>query len=330
MKKYLVLLASVLVLSSTSVGAKTLKLATVVPAGSSWMKEMKAAAKEIKKETDGRVKLKFFPGGIMGSDKSVLRKIRVGQLHGGAISAGALAHLYNGMQLYSLPFTFKTTDEVTHVRETFDPIIKQGLAKKGFELMAMSQGGFAYIMSNKSVTEIDDLKTQKVWLPEGDQITQEIYDIAGVQANALPISDVYTGLQTGLLDTVAINPAGAIALQWHTKVENITDKPLLMIMGTLVISQKALKNVKAEDKKVIRQQLTAAFAKLDKMNVAGDIQARQALEKNGIVFTKTTTAENLAWENLATKALEKLKAKGIYPASEYLKLQKLLLDYRSK
>lgn len=330
MKKYLLLVAAVLAFTATPTMAKTLKLATVVPDGSSWMKEMKAAAKEIKAATEGRVKIKFFPGGIMGSDKSVLRKIRVGQLHGGAISAGSLSHLYNGMQLYSLPFTFKNVEEVIHVRSTFDPIIKKGLAKKGFELVAMSQGGFAYIMANKPVTKIEDLQSQKVWLPEGDQITQEVYSIAGVQANALPVSDVYTGLQTGLLDTVAINPSGAIALQWHTKVSHITNEPLLMIMGTLVISKKAMKKIKPADQQIIRDKLGAAFAKLDKINIEGDKQAREALKNNGIQFIDTTAAEKISWENLSSKALEALKEKGVYPADEYLKLQKILLEYRNK
>ena len=58
--------------------AKTLKIATIVPEGTSWMVEMRKAAAEIKKRTDGRVKIKFYPGGVMGNDKTVLRKVRAG------------------------------------------------------------------------------------------------------------------------------------------------------------------------------------------------------------------------------------------------------------
>ena len=97
---------------------------------------MKAAAKVVKEKTEGRVKVKYYPGGVMGSDKTVLRKMRSRQLHGGAVSAGALAHIYNGIQLYSLPFTFNNLDEVEHVRKTFDPIIEKGLADNGFEVIS--------------------------------------------------------------------------------------------------------------------------------------------------------------------------------------------------
>ncbi len=65
---------------SGGVTAKTLKFATVAPAGTTWMKEMKAGAKNVKERTEGRVKIKFYPGGVMGNDQSVHRKIKIGQL----------------------------------------------------------------------------------------------------------------------------------------------------------------------------------------------------------------------------------------------------------
>ena len=68
-------LAFLLAVFSGGVNAKTLKFATLAPAGTTWMKEMKAGAKQIKQRTEGRVKIKFYPGGVMGNDESVLRKI---------------------------------------------------------------------------------------------------------------------------------------------------------------------------------------------------------------------------------------------------------------
>ncbi len=321
-----VFLTGLMALSSSQALSATLKIATVVPNGSSWMKEMKAAAKEVKQQTDGRVKIKFYPGGVMGSDKTVLRKMRSGQLHGGAISAGALAHIYNGVQLYSLPFTFKNIDEVRHIRTTFDPIISQGLADNGFQLLGLSEGGFAYLMSNKALTTAADIKGQKVWVPEGDLIGNEIFTVAGINPIASPISNVYTGLQTGLLDTVTINPSGSIALQWHTKVSHLSDEPLLMIMGMLVVDQKAFKKIKADDQVIVKQAVAAAFKRLDNINEAGNISARDALQKNGVIFDKPSGSE---WRNIAKQALENLKALKAYPADTYQQLQQALKDYRS-
>jgi TRAP-type C4-dicarboxylate transport system substrate-binding protein len=321
-----VFLTGLMALSSSQALSATLKIATVVPNGSSWMKEMKAAAKEVKQKTGGRVKIKYYPGGVMGSDKTVLRKMRSGQLHGGAISAGALAHIYNGVQLYSLPFTFKNIDEVRHIRTTFDPIISQGLADNGFQLLGLSEGGFAYLMSNKALTTAADIEGQKVWVPEGDLIGNEIFTVAGIKPIASPISNVYTGLQTGLLDTVTINPSGSIALQWHTKVSHLSDEPLLMIMGMLVVDQKAFKKIKADDQAIVKKAVASAFKRLDDLNEAGNISAREALQKNGVIFDKPSGTE---WRQIAKQALENLKALKAYPADTYQQLQQVLKDYRN-
>ena len=320
------IVSSLIALTSSQALAATLKIATVVPNGSSWMKEMKAAAKEVKQKTDGRVKIKYYPGGVMGSDKTVLRKMRSGQLHGGAISAGALAHIYNGVQLYSLPFTFNNLDEVRHVRKTFDPVIAQGLADKGFQLLGLSEGGFAYLMSNKAINNAADIQGQKVWIPEGDLIGNEIFTVAGIKPIASPVSNVYTGLQTGLLDTVTINPAGAIALQWHTKIQHLADEPLLLIMGMLVVDQKAFKKIKADDQIIVKKAVADAFKRLDTLNEKGDIGARAALQKNGVIFD-TPSGNEL--RDIAKQALINLKKVNAYPAKAYQKMQQVLEEYRN-
>jgi TRAP-type C4-dicarboxylate transport system substrate-binding protein len=320
------LVTSLIAFTSSQAMAATIKIATVVPNGSSWMNEMKTAAKEVKQQTDGRVKIKFYPGGVMGSDKTVLRKMRSGQLHGGAISAGALAHIYNGVQLYSLPFTFNNLAEVRHVRKTFDSIIAEGLANNGFQLLGLSEGGFAYLMSNKALTKAADIRGQKVWVPEGDLIGNEIFSEAGINPIASPISNVYTGLQTGLLDTVTINPSGAIALQWHTKVQHLSDEPLLLIMGMLVVDQKAFKKINANDQVIVKQVVAAAFKRLDFINEKSDVSASAALQKNGIQFDKPAGSE---WRKIARRALVNLEKLDAYPADTYRQIQATLEEYRN-
>lgn len=320
------IVSSLIAFSSSQALATTLKIATVVPNGSGWMDEMKAAAKEVKEKTDGRVKIKYYPGGVMGSDKTVLRKMRSGQLHGGAISAGALAHIYNGVNLYSLPFTFNNLDEVRHIRKTFDPIIAQGLEDNGFQLLGLSEGGFAYLMSNKALTQVSDIQGQKVWIPEGDIIGNEIFTVAGIKPIASPISNVYTGLQTGLLDTVTINPSGSIALQWHTKIKHLADEPLLLIMGMLVVDQKAFKKINDSDQTIVKEVVGAAFKRLDTMNAEGDVSAREALQNNGITFDKISSTE---WRKIADTAMENLAKVDAYPADTYKALLKALEEYRA-
>ena len=104
----IVLLTLGFCLPSSSAFAIVLKIATVSPEGATWMVEMREGAKEIKKRTEGRVKFKFYSGGVMGSDENVLRKIKIGQLQGGAVTGGSLFNIYPALSGYTLPFFFRS------------------------------------------------------------------------------------------------------------------------------------------------------------------------------------------------------------------------------
>ena len=108
-----------------SATAQTLKIATLVPEGSKWMFALKTAGAEIEAQTDGRVKLKLYGGGVQGSDQNVIRKIRVGQLHGFTTTGGGLSALHRDAGLYSLPLVFNNVEEATYVRARMDGHLRQ-------------------------------------------------------------------------------------------------------------------------------------------------------------------------------------------------------------
>tara|TARA_R110001583_G_scaffold177014_1_gene331892 strand:+ start:2077 stop:3069 length:993 start_codon:yes stop_codon:yes gene_type:complete len=318
----------VLSLLATSAQAATLKIATLAPDGTSWMKLFREAAAEIKTETEGRVNVKYFPGGVQGSDKSVLRKMQIRQLQGGAVASGAFAQIASSTQLYSLPFTFRNLEEVRAIREEFDPYIIQDLAKNGYVVLGISEGGFAYLMSNKAIRTSSDVQDRKVWVPEGDMISQTTFENGGVSPIALPVSDVYTSLQTGLIDTVAVNPSTSIALQWHTKLDYATDYPLVFLIGMMVVDDSAFKKISTADQATVKRVMAATFAKMDAQNEIDEAGARQALAQNGIEFVELTEADKTAWQALAKGAVAALPDKNVYPVDLYKKLQQRLIELR--
>ena len=146
--------------------AVDLKIATVAPDGSHWMQQMRAGADQIRMRTAGRVASKFYPGGVMGNDGQVLRKIRVGQLHGGAFTAGGLGERYGGLNLYGIPLLFNSLEEVDAARERLDPKLIAGLEQAGFVSFGFVEGGFADVLSNEPIHTVDDMRRKKVWCPK--------------------------------------------------------------------------------------------------------------------------------------------------------------------
>lgn len=330
MRPLIISLFAALSLSLSAVAdAKTFKIATLSPDGSFWMVTMKAAAKEIAEKTDDRVKFRFYPGGVMGNDKSVLKKIRIGQLQGGAFSGGAFASKAPDTQIYNVPLLFETYDEVDYVRTQIDPELEQAFNNAGYVSFGLAEGGFAYIMSKKSIASADDLKKNKVWVPSDDVASQSATDSFGVAPVSLSISDVLTGLQTGLINTVAASPIGAIALQWHTQVEYVLDLPIIYIYAVLAIDQKAFAKISDEDQLVVTKAMRAAFQKMDLQNREDNQNAFAALEKQGIK-TVTPNAEQLkAWKEKGVVAAATFADRGKIDPAISKKVEKLLTEYRA-
>jgi TRAP-type C4-dicarboxylate transport system substrate-binding protein len=301
-------------LFSAGVTAKTLKFATLAPAGTTWMNEMKVGADKVEQRTAGRVQLKFYPGGVMGNDQSVHRKIKIGQLHGGAFTQAGLAQANSSIQAMGLPMLFRSLDEVDYVRERMDPVLKQDMESSGFILLGISEGGFARILSKQPMQDLEALRGSKVWVPEGDQVGLTVFRGLGITPISLPISDVFTGLQTGLIETVPVNPSSAIAFQWHSSTAYMTDVPITFLIGVLAITKTEFDKLSAADQIVLREEMGAVFKRLDALNRADNEAAREALRQHGITFVMPNPGEIERWRDISAVAVDDMVRAGVIPA----------------
>ena len=309
--------------------AAVLKIATVAPEGSSWMKDMRASAKEIQELTEGRVQIKYYGGGVMGNDTKVLGKIRIGNMQGGAFTPSALQKIYPEISLYGLPLTFDSNEEVAYVRTRLDQTIQEGLEEAGFVSFGFAAGGFAVIMSNIPVTSLSDLKGKKVWVPEGDPISYASTKALSLSPVTLPLTDVLTGLQTGLIDIVFMSPIGALVLQWHTKVKFITDLPLIYTMGFTAIDKKAFNKISPADQEIMRQVMTRMYAQLNDANIVDNEEALQALLNTGIEQVALAENEVAEIRSILRKSNRDMAEQGEYSLVLYERMLQYLQEYRA-
>lgn len=310
-------------------GAVELKLATVAPEGSAWMNDLRAAARTVGERTGGRLAIKFYGGGIQGTDRKVLRKIRIGQLQGGVFTSNGLEERYPDIVIYGLPLLFDSQDEVDYVRKRVDARLIAGLEEAGFVSYGFAGGGFAYLMSNQPVTHLADLKGQKVWVPEDDRTSYVAMESLGLAPVVLPVTDVLTGLQTGLLSIVATPPVGAIILQWYTKTRYVTSQPLSYTVGLMAIDKAALRTVSPADQAVLREVMTALYARFDAQNRVDNAKAEQAMRKNGLSFVAPDQAEVPRWRQATAQAMDGMAAKGAFSAELLHEVRGYIDEYRA-
>ena len=330
MLRYFIFLLLCFCLTPAHAQATVFKIATLSPEGSYWMNVMRAGAEEVAQKTNNRVEIKFYPGGVMGDDMAVLRKIRIRQLHGGAITLGAVSQFYPDSQVYSLPMLFHNLEEITYVRNKLDQQILLGLEQNGFVSFGLVEGGFAYIMSLSPITNVSQLRGSKAWVPSSDQLAMEAVKAYDVRPIPLPMGDVLTGLQTGLIDTVAAPPIATIALHWHTQVRYLTDMPLLYSTGLLIIDKNAFDKLSKQDQQIMRDVLGRVFAEIDKQNRIDNTSAFAAIQNQGIELVKPDSTEIQEWRRYAEAAVARLVESGKISKNILQAVEKYLHEYRNR
>ena len=328
MKKFI--LSIVVLIFSVPAMAVTLKIATVTPNGSQWMTDMRAGAAAIKKQTEGRVLIKYYGGGVKGDDAKVLGQIRIRQLQGGAFTPSALAEQYSDLNLYGMPVVFDSEEEAAFVRSRMDALLQQGLEDAGFVNFGFATSGFANIMSSTPVRSLADLKGKRIWIPEGDSISYASMEALSLNPVTLPLTDVLTGLQTGLIDIIAIPPIVALLMQWHTKVKYVTRVPLVYTFGFMAVDKKTFDKISDYDQAVVREVMTKMYQNFDKVNLIDNEVAFNALVKSGIQPTSLDDEEFVKVRNLLLESNLKLGAEGAFTLELYEEMLRYIDEYRSE
>ena len=305
-----------------------IKIATLAPQNSEWAEKFQKGSIEIQERTENRVKLKFYWGGAQGNAKKILQKIKIRQLHGGTFSPTDFQEVYPDLNIYGLPFLFKDFDEVDYVRDRVDDQLEQGFKNLGFNTYGFAGGGFAYILSNEPIREYEDLKNKKIWLPQGDLISYEAMRSLNLLPVPLPMTDVLTGLQTGLIDIVAIPPVVALALQWHTKISYITRVPVLYAMGFLAIDSKIINRINTDDQKVLNEVINRIYSEVDSDSQQDSENAYEALSKIGIQEIHFDGDEYQKLTDLLEEPTKKMANDGFYSLELFNEIKMYIDDFR--
>jgi TRAP-type C4-dicarboxylate transport system substrate-binding protein len=274
------------------------------------------------------VEFKAYTGGVMGNDADVLRKMRVGQIQGGAFTAGGASAVYMDLRAMSVPLVFRNYDEIDYVLAKVTPLFEAELEKKGYVALGWTEAGFAHIMSQEPIGSVADLKAKKVWIPQGDPVGQMVFEKAGVPPIPLSLPDVITSLQTRQLDTVCTSPVGAVILQWYTKIKYITQEPLLYVYGVLMVDKRAFDKISAEHQKIIKEVFPRYFKELNLQTRKDNDAAIDTMTKKGIQLVPVTPENHAGLVRLIDEAKAELYQKGIFTKETVGMIEEGVQEYR--
>ncbi|MGE5258869.1 MAG: TRAP transporter substrate-binding protein DctP [Hyphomicrobiales bacterium] len=282
-----------------------IKLATLAPDGSAWMQVVKAAADEAQQKTGNAVQFKIYPGGVMGDERDMVRKMHIGQIHAAMLSSASLASLYPEADVLQIPFLFNSYAEADFVVGKMGEGFKKGFEKNGYVALGWSEAGFTYLMSTVPVDTLEKLRKAKVWIWSDSPMAKAIFEEAGVIGVPLSIADVLVGLQTGLVEVVYAPPSVAIALQWFTRVKYLTDLPLNYMLGGLVVKKEAFDKISPEHQAVVREVFERHMQRLKDVIRAENQEALNVMRKQDVTIIAPGKAQIAEFKAISENAMQK-------------------------
>ena len=243
-----------------------IKFASLAPEGSTWANVMKEYDQAVRTESNGQLGFKIYSGGVMGDDKTVLRKIRLGQLHSAGFTGVGLGEIAPEVRILDSPFLFRNYDEVDFILNRFHDNFSKAFEKKGYVLLGWAEVGFVYVFSQKPIASKADMSGVKMWMWEGDAVAEATFQALEISATPLSVIEVMTALQTGMVNATYISPLAGIAMQWFTRANYMMEFPLADAAGAVVISKKKFDKIPPEMQQILKKNGRKYLNKLTRLS----------------------------------------------------------------
>ncbi len=305
-----------------------LKIATLAPEGSSWMKRFHEVSRAIEKRSDGRLKLKIYAGGIMGDEPDVIRKIRSGQLQGAAVTGIGLGMIQPAVRVLDLPFLFQTYEELDYIRETLNEDFEKKFEERGYVLLGWVDIGWIHVFSNQPVTTKGELLATKLWAWVDDPLAHSMFKEVGVQGIPLSLPAVLPHLQTGLINAAYGSPLSTLALQWYTQVKYMSDLPITMANAAVVVSKKSFDALPKDLQMILKEEGKKMERVLVGQMRRDNVESLRVLKKYGLKVTNTQPEFMQEMERAAHAVWTQL-AGTLYPPELLAQVQALLAVRRT-
>ncbi len=274
----------------------TIKLGTLAPEGSPWYDALRDMGEAWKKATDGAVELRIYAGGAIGDEPSMVQKMRIGQLHAAGLSGEGLYRIAHEVQALQMPLMFRTGAELACVRDKIRPQLETLLEGEGFKVLTWGDAGWVYFFARTPIVRPQDLKGRNLFVWAGEDSMVEAWKDYVAKPVPLPATEIFTALQSGLIEAVPTTPIAALSYQWFPLANHMTDLKWAPLVGALVVSTQTWKKVPVEQRALLQDIAEQTGARLQAETQRFEQEAIAAMQKHGLVVEPVPPEIAALWE----------------------------------
>lgn len=311
-----------------------IKMATLAPEGTEWHSMLVEMGQKWKEATDGTVELRIYPGGVVGDERDMIRKIRIGQIHAAAITTEGLSELNQDIYALIIPLLFDNWDDVDWIRERLEDDLIAGIEKSGFKLLTWTDIGWVHWFTKDPMKLPEDLKGRKIFNWAGEFKTLQLWKSGGFHAVQLASIDILSGLQTGLINAIGTNPMVALASQWFGIANHMLDMRWGLLTGGIVIDKRIWEKIDPEYHEKMLEIVAEIDKKQRKTGRYKDGESIEVMKQHGLKVHEISEEDLQYWKEYVKEWYPDIRGSYV-PADIFdkvvaLKKEKDLLDSKTK
>jgi TRAP-type C4-dicarboxylate transport system substrate-binding protein len=312
--------------SAAATTTNVIKIATLAPRDSSFMRAFDKIDKRMREISGGEVQFRLYPSGTAGDEKDMLRKMRAGQLDAAMVTSDGLGVALSEVNVLRAPGVVVNYKQLQAVQEALMPEFAQSFEKKGLKLIGWGEAGEYRYFSQKPIQTTADIRTMRPWLSPDSPVMKEIWRAIGATPVPMGMGEVYGGLQTKMLDLVESTAIAYVALQWQgSDLAYMTEDTNGVLVGGWLMNKNVFDSLKPEWQ---AELMTLAHADTDGNRVRArqaDKQAFDRLISRGYKLSKLTPEGKAQMEQIRKQVRDRLVGR-VYTADLLARVQKIAAE----
>lgn len=322
------LAALALVFAVTAAHAQTIKLGTLAPKGSPWWDILQDMGADWAAASDGGIKLRIYPGGSIGDETDMVRKMLIGQLQGAVLTSEGLGRIAPELRVLQLPLWYRSDEELDYVRAGILPELEVLFEKRGYKVLNWGDIGWIRLFTKAPAPAPVDLQSLKLFCWTGDQNICEAWRRQNFKPVPLAFTDIFSGLQSGMIEAVFTAPVPALSYQWFGLAPHMTDVKLFKMIGATVITAKAWRQIPEAIRPAVAKAATEA-GRLNDIRIRGfEQESIEVMQSYGLTVHPLDQDLRRQWEQRSQAAYPVL-LDGLVPRELIAKAERLLAEYRA-
>ena len=326
------LVASLVLFGSLSPGFTqpvVINMGTLAPEGSPWHQIVLQMGEQWRVISAGKVKLRIYPGGVLGDEQDMVKKMRIGQLQAVSVTDVALREIEPAVYSLQVPMMLQSYEELDYVRDRITPGLEKMIEAKGYVVLNWGDVGWVHFFTKAPASRLSDIRKMKLFTWAGDNEELEMWKGAGFRPVPLAATDILMGLQTGLIDTFDTAPLAALSNQWFGLVTYMIAVKWAPLTGATVVSKSTWERIPAAERaEMLKAARLAGERMRGEVRKSGD-EAVAAMQKRGLKVIEPDAAALADWRREAESIYPRLRGKSV-PAEMFDEVQRLREEYRMR